>query len=243
MRQSDPNQAEQRPPHHRSIVSYVQRGERMTVGQQRAWDTRWPELGREVKELPPGPLALDEWFGRPAPVLLEIGSGMGETTSQLAAAQPELNYLAVEVYKPGLAQLILRADVLEVDTLRLLRGDAVTVLTEHLEPASLAGVRLFFPDPWPKAKHHKRRIVQPDFVALVASRLVPGGVFHMATDWEEYAEQMMTVCSDETRLRNVYADEPGGWAPRPDWRPVTKFENRAVEEGRISHDLMFAKVD
>jgi tRNA (guanine-N7-)-methyltransferase len=243
VRQPDPNQAEQRPPHHRSIVSYVQRGERMTVGQQRAWDTRWPELGREVKELPPGPLALDEWFGRSAPVLLEIGSGMGETTSQLAAAQPELNYLAVEVYKPGLAQLILRADVLAVDTLRLLRGDAVTVLTEHLEPASLAGVRLFFPDPWPKAKHHKRRIVQPDFVALVASRLVPGGVFHMATDWEEYAEQMMTVCSGETRLRNVYADEPGGWAPRPDWRPVTKFENRAVGEGRISHDLMFAKVD
>ena len=122
-------------------------------------------------------------------------------------------------------------------------GNAVTVLTEHLEPESLHGVRLFFPDPWPKARHHKRRIVQPAFVELVASRLVPGGVFHMATDWEEYAEQMMTVCSGETRLRNVYADEPGGWAPRPDWRPVTKFENRAVEEGRISHDLMFAKVD
>jgi len=215
----------------------------MTVGQQRAWDTRWPELGRDVKALPPGPLVLDEWFGRPAPVLLEIGSGMGETTSQLAAAQPELNYLAVEVYKPGLAQLILRADALEVATLRLLRGDAVTVLTEHVEPDSLAGVRLFFPDPWPKARHHKRRIVQPDFVALVASRLTPGGVFHMATDWEEYADQMMTVCSGETRLRNVYADQPGGWAPRPDWRPVTKFENRAVNEGRISHDLMFAKVD
>jgi tRNA (guanine-N7-)-methyltransferase len=241
--QPDSNRADQRHPYHRSIVSYVQRGERMTVGQQRAWDTRWPELGQDVKALPPGPLALDEWFGRSAPVLLEIGSGMGETTSQLAAAQPELNYLACEVYKPGLAQLILRADVLGVSSLRLLRGDAVTVLTEHLEPASLHGVRLFFPDPWPKARHHKRRIVQPDFVALVASRLVPGGVFHMATDWEEYAEQMMTVCSGESRLRNVYADEPGGWAPRPDWRPVTKFENRAVDEGRISHDLMFAKVD
>lgn len=167
---------------------------------------------------------------------------MGETTSQLAAAQPELNYLAVEVYKPGLAQLILRADALAVSTLRLLRGDAVTVLTEHIEPDTLHGVRLFFPDPWPKARHHKRRIVQPDFVALVASRLAPGGVFHMATDWEEYADQMMTVCNGEARLRNVYADEPGGWAPRPYWRPVTKFENRADHEGRISHDLMFAKV-
>ena len=215
MTQSDPDQAGQRPLHHRSIVSYVQRGERMTVGQQRAWDTRWPQLGQDVKALPPGPLALDEWFGRSAPVLLEIGSGMGETTSQLAAAQPELNYLACEVYKPGLAQLILRADVLGVDTLRLLRGDAVTVLTDHLEPESLSGVRLFFPDPWPKAKHHKRRIVQPAFVELIASRLAPGGVFHMATDWEEYAEQMMTVCSDETRLRNVHADSRAGGRPDP----------------------------
>jgi tRNA (guanine-N7-)-methyltransferase len=214
----------------------------MTVGQQRAWDTRWPELGREVKRLPPGPLELTEWFGRQAPVLLEIGSGMGETTSQLAATQPELNYLACEVYKPGLAQLILRADQLGVKSLRLLRGDAVTVLTDHIEPDSLHGVRIFFPDPWPKARHHKRRLVQPDFVALVASRLAPGGVVHMATDWQEYAEQMMTVCSGEPLVRNVYADEPAGWAPRPDWRPVTKFENRAVDEGRISHDLMFAKV-
>lgn len=224
------------------MVSFVQRGERMTVGQQRAWDNNWDRLGRDVKGLPDGPLDLTEWFGRKAPVLLEIGSGMGETTSQLAAAQPELNYLAVEVYKPGLAQLILRAALLDVTSLRLLRGDAVVLLTSHLAPESLSGVRIFFPDPWPKAKHHKRRLVQPEFVSLVASRLAPGGTLHLATDWEEYAEQMMTVCSGEPLLRNVYADEPEGWAPRPDWRPVTKFENRARDEGRISHDLMFAKV-
>ncbi|MCP2166223.1 tRNA (guanosine(46)-N7)-methyltransferase TrmB [Goodfellowiella coeruleoviolacea] len=210
----------------------------MTVGQQRAWDRHWAQLGREVTELPAGPLDLDGWFGRSAPVLLEIGSGMGETTAALASAEPEVNYLAVEVYKPGLAQLLLRAEQLGLRNLRLLRGDAVTLLTEHVPPATLAGVRIFFPDPWPKKRHHKRRLVQPGFIALVASRLAPGGLLHLATDWENYAEQMLAVCSAEPLLRNRYAD----WAPRPDWRPVTKFERRAQEEERTSHDLMFERV-
>jgi tRNA (guanine-N7-)-methyltransferase len=221
-------------PRLRSVVSYVKRGGRMTVGQQRAWDELWPKLGRTVGELPEG--TLDE-----APVLVEIGSGMGETTSQLAAAAPELNYVAVEVYDPGLGQLMLRAEKLGVENLRLLHGDAVVLLTEHVEPGSLHGVRLFFPDPWPKKKHHKRRIVSPSFAALVASRLAPGGTFHLATDWENYAEQMLEVCSAEPALRNRYADEPGGWAPRPEWRPVTKFEQRADVDGRVSHDLIFEK--
>lgn len=229
-----------RPEFHRSIVSFVQRGERMTVGQERAWDTYWEKMGNDVKSLPEGPLDFDSWFGRSAPVLLEIGSGMGETTSQLVAAAPELNYVAVEVYKPGLAQLLLRGEHLGgLDNLRVLRGDAVDLLTDHIAPASLHGVRIFFPDPWPKKKHHKRRLVQPDFVALVASRLEPGGVLHLATDWEHYAEQMLEVCSGERLLTNMYDD----WAPRPDWRPVTKFEQRAVTEGRISHDLMFRRND
>ena len=231
-----------RPEFPRSIVSFVQRGERMTVGQERAWDTYWEKMGNDVKSLPEGPLDFDSWFGRSAPVLLEIGSGMGETTSQLVAAAPELNYVAAEVYKPGLAQLLLRAEHLGgLDNLRVLRGDAVDLLTDHIAPASLHGVRIFFPDPWPKKKHHKRRLVQPEFVALLASRLEPGGVLHLATDWENYAEQMMAVCSAEPKLDNPHADEPGGWAPRPEWRPVTKFEQRAVEEGRISHDLMFLR--
>ena len=225
----------------RSVVSYVKRGGRMTVGQQRAWDELWPGLGRTVGELSGGKLDFAAWFGREAPVLIEIGSGMGETTSQLAAAAPELNYVAVEVYDPGLGQLMLRAEKLGVENLRLLHGDAVVLLTEHVEPGSLHGVRLFFPDPWPKKKHHKRRIVSPSFAALVASRLAPGGTFHMATDWENYAEQMLEVCSAEPALRNRYADEPGGWAPRPEWRPVTKFEQRADVEGRVSHDLIFEK--
>ncbi|MGW6930041.1 tRNA (guanosine(46)-N7)-methyltransferase TrmB [Lentzea sp. NPDC054927] len=210
----------------------------MTVGQERAWDTYWEKMGNDVKSLPEGPLDFDSWFGRSAPVLLEIGSGMGETTSQLVAAAPELNYVAVEVYKPGLAQLLLRGEHLGgLDNLRVLRGDAVDLLTDHIAPASLHGVRIFFPDPWPKKKHHKRRLVQPEFVSLVASRLEPGGVLHLATDWEHYADQMLEVCSGERLLTNMY----DGWAPRPDWRPVTKFEQRAVNEDRVSHDLMFRR--
>ncbi|WP_103340341.1 tRNA (guanosine(46)-N7)-methyltransferase TrmB [Amycolatopsis sp. CA-126428] len=224
-------------PRLRSVVSYVKRGGRMTVGQQRAWDELWPELGRTVSELPAGPLDFTAWFGREAPVMLEIGSGMGETTSQLAAAAPQLNYVAAEVYDPGLGQLMLRAEKLGVENLRLLHGDAVVLLTEHVEPETLHGVRLFFPDPWPKKKHHKRRIVSPSFAALVASRLAPGGTFHLATDWENYAEQMLEVCSAEPALKNRY----DGWAPRPEWRPVTKFEQRADVEGRVSHDLIFER--
>jgi tRNA (guanine-N7-)-methyltransferase len=224
--------------HRRSVVSYVQRGGRMTVGQQRAWDTHWARLGREVAELPPGPVEFAEWFGRSAPVLLEIGSGMGETTARLAAAAPEVNYVAVEVYPPGLGQLMLRAETLGLTNLRLLRGDAVDLLTEHVAADSLAGVRVFFPDPWPKKRHHKRRLVQPGFVSLLASRLAVGGTLHLATDWAEYAAQMLAVCSAEPLLRNRF----DGYAPRPQWRPVTKFESRAREEGRPSADLIFERI-
>jgi len=224
--------------HRRTVVSYVQRGGRMTVGQERAWERHWPRWGREVPDLPAGPLDTAGWFGRTAPVVLEIGSGMGETTAKLAAAAPDVNYLAVEVYQAGLAQLMMRSEDLGLENLRLLRGDAVILLTEHIALSSLAEVRLYFPDPWPKKRHHKRRIVQPAFVSLVAARLVPGGRFHMATDWEHYAEHMLEVCGAEPQLRNVYS----GWAPRPEWRPVTKFESRARTEGREIRDLIFEKV-
>jgi tRNA (guanine-N7-)-methyltransferase len=213
----------------------------MTVGQTRAWERQWPALGQDIVDLPAGPLDLDTWFGRSAPVLLEIGSGMGETTAQLAEAEPELNYLAVDVYPPGLAQLLMRAETAGLTNLRLLRGDAVVLLEQHLPAASLSGVRIFYPDPWPKKKHHKRRLVQPSLVATVASRLAPGGTLHLATDWEHYAEHMMEVCSAEPLLRNRHAAEPGGWAPRPAWRPMTKFESRAEEVGRVSHDLIFER--
>jgi tRNA (guanine-N7-)-methyltransferase len=163
---------------------------------------------------------------------------MGDATAELAAAEPDRNYLAVEVYEPGLAHLMLLAEAAGVDSLRLLRGDAVTVLTEHLGPGTLAGVRIFFPDPWPKKKHHKRRLVRPPLVALLASRLAVGGRLHLATDWADYADQMLAVCSAEPLLRNEFTD----WAPRPDWRPLTKFEARAREAGRVSRDLMFVRV-
>lgn len=222
----------------RSVVSYVNRGGRMTAGQQRAWQQHWHRLGRDISGLPPGPLETADWFGRQAPVLLEIGSGMGETTAALAAAEPEYNYLAVEVYEPGLAQLIMRAEALGISNLRLLRGDAVVLLRDHLPAGSLAGARIFFPDPWPKTRHHKRRLVQPPFVSLLASRLAPGAVLHLATDWQHYAEQMLAVCSAEPMLRNRYER----FAPRPEWRPVTKFERRANEAGRASYDLLFERV-
>ena len=222
----------------RTVVSFVNRGGRLTVGQARAWERHWPTLGREITALPEGPLDFDEWFGRSAPVMLEIGSGMGETTARLAEAAPETNYVAVDVYQPGLAQLMMRAESADLKNLRLLRGDAVVLLERHVPEESLSGVRIYYPDPWPKKKHHKRRLVQPSLVSVIASRLVPGGTLHLATDWEHYAEHMLAVCTAEPRLRNPHA----GWAPRPEWRPLTKFESRAEEEGRVSRDLIFERV-
>ncbi|MFL6118793.1 tRNA (guanosine(46)-N7)-methyltransferase TrmB [Actinophytocola sp.] len=210
----------------------------MTAGQTRAWERLWPAMGRDVRELPAGGVDLDGWFGRSAPVTLEIGPGMGETTAALAEAEPEVNYLAVDVYQPGLAQLMMRAEAAGLTNLRLLRGDAVVLLEEHLPAGSLSRVRIFYPDPWPKKKHHKRRLVQPSLVSVVASRLAPGGTLHLATDWEHYAEHMLEVCSAEPLLRNRY----DGWAPRPSWRPLTKFESRAEEEGRVSRDLIYERI-
>lgn len=221
-----------------AVVSHIRRSGRMTAGQRRAWQQLWPRFGRRIEELPPGPLALDSWFGRTAPVVLEIGSGMGETTARLARSAPEVSHLAAEVYPAGLGQLLLAAEQLRLENLRLIDGDAVDLLRDHLEPGSLAGVRIFFPDPWPKKRHHKRRLVGPEFVALVASRLAPGGILHLATDWQHYADQMMAVCSAEPILRNS-ADAADGWAPRPAWRPTTKFEARARAEGRTVRDLIF----
>lgn len=221
------------PQHH-----YPQRN-RMTTGQQRAWDRTWDRWGADVVDLPGGPLDVEGWFERAAPVVLEIGSGMGESTAAMAIAAPDIDHLAVEVYQPGLAQLLLRIEQAEITNLRLLRGDAHTLLTEHVAPGSLHAVRIYFPDPWPKRRHHKRRLVRPEFIALVTSALEAGGSLHLATDWESYAAEMLEVCAAEPGLRNAAPD--GGFAARPAWRPITKFEQRARDDGRAVHDLIFAR--
>lgn len=225
-----------------SQTIYPQRA-RMTTGQRRAWERSWHRWGAEVRDLPEGPLDLAGWFGRSAPVVLEIGSGMGEASASMALAAPGVDHLAVEVYQPGLAALLLRIEQGGITNLRLLRGDAHTLLAEHIEPESLHAVRIYFPDPWPKHRHHKRRLVHPEFIALVASRLTRGGTLHLATDWADYAQEMLAACAAEQQLRNTAGDPSlQGFAPRPAWRPVTKFEQRAREEGRVVRDLLFARV-
>jgi tRNA (guanine-N7-)-methyltransferase len=229
---------------HPPIHSFVHHRSRLTDGQQHAWDRWWGSRGRDVADLLSGAEPYDppSWFGRTAPLVLEIGSGMGESTAALATAAPDVDHIAVEVFEPGLAQLLMRLAEAGLTNVALLRGDAVALLRQCVPPASLAGIRVFFPDPWPKRKHRKRRLVQPDFVALAASRLVPGATLHLATDWDDYADQMRQVCDAEPLLDNTAADLPGGWTPRPDWRPVSKFEQRARLEGRAVHDLLYRRV-
>jgi len=224
---------------HPPITSFVHHRARLTEGQQAAWDRWWSVRGRDVVDLPSWDPAA--WFGRTAPLILEIGSGMGESTAAMAAAAPEVDHVAVEVFEPGLAQLLMRADDAGLTNLALLRGDAVALLRDRVPEGSLDGVRIYFPDPWPKRKHRKRRLVQPDVVALVASRLRPGGTLHLATDWDDYATQMRAVCTAEPLLCNTASDESEGWIARPGWRPVTKFEQRARVEGRDVHDLLFRR--
>lgn len=211
----------------------------MTIGQQRAWDRCWDRWGANAADLPDGPLDTAGWFGRTAQIVLEIGSGMGESTAAMALEAPDVDHLAVEIYQPGLAQLLLRIEQAELTNLRLLRGDAYTVLHEHLAASSLHAVRIYFPDPWPKRRHHKRRLVRPELVALVTSRLAVGATLHLATDWEPYAQEMLAACVAEPGLRNT---APDGFATRPAWRPVTKFEQRARDEGRVVRDLLFARL-
>ncbi|WP_425558705.1 tRNA (guanosine(46)-N7)-methyltransferase TrmB [Catenulispora subtropica] len=191
---------------------------------------------------PDGPFDRERLFGRRAPLVLEIGCGMGEATAEMAAADPERDYLGADVHTPGLGNLIALAEARGLTNVRVARGDVLFLLRDGVEPGSLAAVHVFFPDPWPKAKHHKRRIIQPDTVALIRDRLAPGGVLHCATDWAEYAEQMLEVLEADTGLRNRY---PGGsgYAPRDAvGRPVTGYERRGVRDGRPIADLVFEKI-
>jgi tRNA (guanine-N7-)-methyltransferase len=223
--------------HRRSIRSFVVRAGRMTVAQERAWTELWPRYGVETGE---APLDLPAIFGRRAPLTLEIGFGNGESLVALAAAHPERDFLGLEVHRPGVGHLMLRAEELGLANVRAVCRDAVEVLQQCITPGSLDEVLLYFPDPWPKKRHHKRRIVQPDFVALVANRLREGGTFRMATDWQPYSEHMLAVASGCAQLRNASPD--GGFVQRPESRPVTRFERRGQRLGHGVWDLAFTRL-
>jgi tRNA (guanine-N7-)-methyltransferase len=218
----------------RSIRSFVVRAGRMGPGQLRALS----ELGpRFLLPFVAEPIAFGTCFGRDAPCVLEIGFGMGDATATIAHAMPGTDFIGVEVHTPGVGALLKRIGELGLTNLRLVQHDAVDVLAQMIPPAALAGVHVFFPDPWHKLKHNKRRLIQPEFVELLASRLQPGGYLHCATDWQPYAEQMLEVLSAEPGLRNTAA----GFAPRPAHRPLTKFENRGIQLGHGVWDLVFQR--
>jgi tRNA (guanine-N7-)-methyltransferase len=223
-------------PPRRSIRSFVVRAGRMTVAQERAWTELWPRFGLESAD---ESLDLTTVFGREAPRTLEIGFGNGESLVSLAAEHPERDFLGIEVHRPGVGHLLLRIEELGLPNLRVICRDAVEVLERCIAEASLDEVLLYFPDPWPKKRHHKRRIVQPGFVALVASRLRPGGVFRMATDWQPYAEHMLAIAGACATLRNDSAE--GDYVPRPASRPVTRFERRGQRLGHGVWDLAFRR--
>jgi len=233
--QADTDAATSPRPAQRAIRSYVLRAGRMGTGQQRALE----ELGpRFVLPFQATPLDAGAVFTREAPLVLEIGFGMGQATAEIAQARPETDFVGVEVHTPGVGALLKRIGELDLTNLRIVQHDAVEVLRQMVAPASLAGIHIYFPDPWHKKKHHKRRLIQPDFVALLASRLAPGGYLHCATDWQDYAEQMLAVLGGEPALVNTSAV---GYAPRPDWRPLTKFENRGLKLGHGVWDLLFVR--
>ena len=220
----------------RTVRSFVPRAGRMTRAQQRAWEELWPRLGLEASD---AMLDLDAIFGRSARRTVEIGFGNGEALVALAAAHPDEDFLGIEVHRPGVGHLMLRCEELALGNLRVLSQDAVDVFEHRLGLACLDEVLLYFPDPWPKKRHHKRRIVQDGFVALVASRLRSGGVFRLATDWQPYAEWMLETLARCAPLANEATG--GAWSPRPASRPPTRFELRGQRLGHDVWDLAFRR--
>lgn len=218
--------------HH--IRSFVRRQGRVSNAQQRYRADLMATIGVSYRA---AQVDLDALFGRSAPRILEIGFGMGETSAAIAASHPENDYLGIEVHTPGVGSLCKLVAEMGLHNQRIIQHDAVEVLRDMIAPASLAGVHIFFPDPWPKKRHHKRRLLQPPFVALLASRLQPGGTLHCATDWQDYAQQMLAVLSAEGLLENTAA----AFAPRPADRPQTKFEQRGLRLGNGVWDLVFRR--
>ncbi|MFJ4013271.1 tRNA (guanosine(46)-N7)-methyltransferase TrmB [Streptomyces sp. NPDC090026] len=223
--------------HERRIRSFQPRRSRVTTGQGEALRRLWPTWGMDIDGH--RVLDLEEIFGG-LPVVLEIGFGMGEATAQMAADDPGTGILAVDVHTPGQGNLLALAERHGLTNVRVANGDAVILLREMLPPRSLDGMRVFFPDPWPKKRHHKRRLVQPEFLDLAAGPMKPGAVLHCATDWEPYAEQMLEVLQAHPDFENTVPG--GGYAPRPSFRPLTRFEGQGLDKGHLVHDLLFRRI-
>ena len=216
------------------IRSYVLRQGRVSNAQQRCYDSLMPQYGIPYSAQT---LALDTAFGRSAPKILEIGFGMGESTATIAAAHPDLDYLAIEVHTPGVGGLLKQIGEKQLSNIRIIQHDAVEVLRDMLDNHALDGAHIFFPDPWHKSRHNKRRLIQAPFVALLVKKLKPGAYLHVATDWQDYAEQVLAVLSAEPLLQNTAEN----YAPRPDYRPLTKFEQRGLKLGHGVWDLVFRR--
>lgn len=221
----------------RKIRSFVLREGRMTPRQQQALQAHWSQYGLTLTE---SPLDLTEVFGNTHPVVLEIGFGMGASLVTMASQQPEHNFIGIEVHRPGIGACLADMTEQSVENLRLYNHDAVEVLKQSIPEASLSRVQIYFPDPWHKKKHHKRRLIQPEFVNLLLSRLKPSGHLHLATDWQHYAEHMLEVLSAHSALRNM--SPTGDYIERPDYRPITKFEKRGHRLGHGVWDLLFEKI-
>ena len=221
---------------HRPIRSYVLRQGRLTPGQERAFEALWPRFSVEFTGQP---LDLPSLFGNDHPVYLEIGFGNGDSLAQMAAANPDNNYLGIEVHSPGVGHLLLKIEELGLCNVRIIRHDAVAVLNQGISDGALEGAFLFFPDPWHKKRHHKRRILQPAFLQQLARVIRPGGLFHAATDWENYAEHMMLVLTQSQDFENRLG--AGNYSDRPAYRPLTKFEQRGQRLGHGVWDLLFIR--
>jgi len=220
----------------RPVRTFVRRAGRLTDGQKRALRELWPRFGVDQSQ---GPLDLRRLFGNQHPVILEIGFGDGAATWRMARAHPEQNFLAVEVHRPGVGRLLLALEREGLENVRVACADAVEWLQSGIPADSLDGVRIYFPDPWPKKRHHKRRMVQPEFIQLLASRMKPGALLHMATDWLHYAEHMLDVMRDLEQFENLSPD--GSYCSRPEWRPQTKYERRGERLGHPVKDLIFRR--
>ena len=218
----------------RHIRSFVLRQGRVSTAQQRAIDTLLPRFSIPYHA---HPIDLTQAFGRTAPIILEIGFGMGDSTATIAQAHPENDYLALEVHTPGVGNLLKLIDAQKLTNIRIMQHDAVEVLRDMIKDCVLDGVHIFFPDPWHKARHNKRRLIQTPFIAQLVQKLKPGGYIHVATDWQDYAEQVLAVLSAEPLLQNTAAD----YAPRPSYRPLTKFEQRGLNLGHGVWDLIFTR--